>query len=142
MDPPDRLPMNEEFHGIETETSTPPATTVRCEVVSNKHMGSCQNQGPFLDTLNNRCRIIIGTPKRGHNFENHSYIGLYGVLLVPQTASLSLHASCRRKFRCQETGVERATIEPVAYGVYGLGFGFRVYRFNRGCRFYVLEFSV
>ena len=26
-------------------------------------MGSCQNYGPFLDTLNNRCRIIIGTQK-------------------------------------------------------------------------------
>ena len=26
-------------------------------------MGSCQNYGPFLGTLNNRCRIILGTPK-------------------------------------------------------------------------------
>ena len=26
---------------------------------------------PFLGTLNIRCRIIIGTPKRGHNFDNH-----------------------------------------------------------------------
>ena len=26
-------------------------------------MGSCQNYGPFLGTLNNRCRIIIGTQK-------------------------------------------------------------------------------
>ena len=26
-------------------------------------MGSCQNYGPFWGTLNNRCRIIIGTPK-------------------------------------------------------------------------------
>ena len=25
------------------------------------HMGSCQNYGPFLGTLNSRCRIIIGT---------------------------------------------------------------------------------
>ena len=25
------------------------------------HVGSCQNLGPFLGTLNNRCRIIIGT---------------------------------------------------------------------------------
>ena len=24
-------------------------------------MGSCQNYGPFLGALNNRCRIIIGT---------------------------------------------------------------------------------
>ena len=26
-------------------------------------MGSCQNYGPFLGTLNIRCRIIIRTPK-------------------------------------------------------------------------------
>ena len=26
-------------------------------------VGSCQNYGPFLGTLNNRCRIIIGTQK-------------------------------------------------------------------------------
>ena len=26
-------------------------------------MGSCQNCGPFLGTLNIRCRILIGTPK-------------------------------------------------------------------------------
>ena len=26
-------------------------------------MGSCQNYGPFLGTLNKRCRIIIGTQK-------------------------------------------------------------------------------
>ena len=27
------------------------------------HMGSCPNYGPFSGTLNNRCRIIIGTQK-------------------------------------------------------------------------------
>ena len=27
------------------------------------HMGSCQNYGPFLGTLNIRCRIILGTQK-------------------------------------------------------------------------------
>ena len=26
-------------------------------------MGGCENYGPFLGTLNNRCRIIIGTQK-------------------------------------------------------------------------------
>ena len=26
-------------------------------------MGSCQNYGPFLGTLNSRCRIILGTQK-------------------------------------------------------------------------------
>ena len=26
-------------------------------------MGSCQNYGPFLGTLNSRCRIIVGTQK-------------------------------------------------------------------------------
>ena len=28
-----------------------------------KHVGSCQNYGPFLGTLNIRCRIIIRTQK-------------------------------------------------------------------------------
>ena len=28
------------------------------------YKGSCQNYGPFLGTLNNRCRIITGTQKR------------------------------------------------------------------------------
>ena len=28
-----------------------------------RHMGGCQNSGPFLGTLNNRCRIIMGTQK-------------------------------------------------------------------------------
>ena len=27
--------------------------------------------GPFLGALNIRCRIIIGIPKRDHNFDNH-----------------------------------------------------------------------
>ena len=26
-----------------------------------------------MGTLNSRCRIIIGTPKRDHNFDNHPY---------------------------------------------------------------------
>ena len=30
---------------------------------SGRHMGGCQNYGPFLGTLNNRCRIIIGTQR-------------------------------------------------------------------------------
>ena len=28
---------------------------------------------PFLGTLNYRCRIIIGTPKRDHDFDNHPH---------------------------------------------------------------------
>ena len=36
-------------------------------------MGGCQNYGPFLGTLNIRCRIILGYPKRDHNFDNHPY---------------------------------------------------------------------
>ena len=34
-------------------------------------MGSCQNYAPFLGTLNDGCRIIIGTHKGDHNFDNH-----------------------------------------------------------------------
>ena len=32
------------------------------------YVGSCQNHGPFLGTLNIRCRIIIGTRKRDHKW--------------------------------------------------------------------------
>ena len=32
-------------------------------LLSDLHVGSCQNYGPFLGTLNNRCRTILGTPK-------------------------------------------------------------------------------
>ena len=28
-----------------------------------RYLGGCQNYGPFLGTLNIRCRIIIGTQK-------------------------------------------------------------------------------
>ena len=44
-------------------------------------MGGCQTYGPFLGTLNIRCRIIIGIPKRDHHFDNHPnqaiIMGLY-----------------------------------------------------------------
>ena len=42
-------------------------------------MGGCQNVGPFLCTLNIRCRIIIRDPERDHNFDNHPC--LYSILL-------------------------------------------------------------
>ena len=41
----------------------PKVLEVTVSLHSDKHMGSCQNYGPFLGTLNNRCRIIIGTRK-------------------------------------------------------------------------------
>ena len=31
--------------------------------ITKYYMGGCQNHGPFLDTLNSRCRIIIGIQK-------------------------------------------------------------------------------
>ena len=34
-------------------------------------MGSYQSEGPGLGTLNNRCRIMVGTQKRDPNFDNH-----------------------------------------------------------------------
>ena len=39
------------------------------------YMGVCQNYGPFLGTLNIRYRIVIGTKKRDHNFDNHPHVG-------------------------------------------------------------------
>ena len=35
------------------------------------YMGGFQNDGPFLGTLNIRCRIIIGIQKGDHSFDNH-----------------------------------------------------------------------
>ena len=35
----------------------------RLPVARKGFMGGCQNYGPFLGTLNIRCRIIIGTQK-------------------------------------------------------------------------------
>ena len=32
---------------------------------SNSQVGGCQNYGHFLGTLNIKCRIIIGTQKKG-----------------------------------------------------------------------------
>ena len=58
---------------------------------SGLHMGSCQDYGPFLGTLNIRCRIIVGAQKKDHNFDNHPYVflpkprdvwGLPGVMVV------------------------------------------------------------
>ena len=44
------------------------------------YMGGCQSYGPFLGTLNIRGRIIIGDPKRDHNFDNHPYLSINGYI--------------------------------------------------------------
>ena len=36
--------------------------------------GWLSNYGPYLGTLNIRCRILIGIPKRDHDFDNHPCI--------------------------------------------------------------------
>ena len=42
------------------------------------HMSGCQIYGPFLGTLNNRCRIIIGTQKGTLTLTTtHIYIYIY-----------------------------------------------------------------
>ena len=42
------------------------------------NMGGCQNYGPFLDTLNIRCRIIIRTPKGTIILTTTHILGLRG----------------------------------------------------------------
>ena len=37
------------------------------------YMAGCQNYGPLLGPLNTRCRIILRTPKRNHNFDSQPY---------------------------------------------------------------------
>ena len=44
---------------------------------SRNHMGGCQNYGPFLDTRNIRCRIIIGIQK-GTIILTITHIGIRG----------------------------------------------------------------
>ena len=45
-------------------------------------MGSCQNYGTFLGTLNNRCRITIGTQKGTIILTTTHMVlkGLFGIL--------------------------------------------------------------
>ena len=43
-------------------------------------MGSCQNYGPFLGTLNNRCRTIIGTQKGAIMLTTTHMVPLKGAL--------------------------------------------------------------
>ena len=38
-------------------------TVISINLLPKSHMGGCQNYGPFLGTLNIRCRIIIGIQK-------------------------------------------------------------------------------
>ena len=65
-------------------------------------MGGCQNYGPFLGTLNIRCRIIIGIQKRDDNFDNHPHVTQLTVelradvsLLSTSFLSLVLAETCR-----------------------------------------------
>ena len=47
----------------------------------------CQNYGPFLGTLDSRCRTIMGTQKRDHSFDNHPY-NVQGIVIVPRIGYL------------------------------------------------------
>ena len=48
----------------------------------NYYMGGCQNYGPFLGTLNIRCRITIGTQKGTIILTTtHIILGLYRVIV-------------------------------------------------------------
>ena len=53
-------------------------------------MGGCPNYGPFLGTLNIRGRIIIGTQKRDHKFDNHPYNFLAPRNYIPVSTILGI----------------------------------------------------
>ena len=53
-------------HGV---ASVPRYDTVEA-AGAREHVGGCQNDGPFLGTLNIGCRTIRD-PERDHNFHNH-----------------------------------------------------------------------
>ena len=40
------------------------------------HMGGYQDCGPLLGPLNTRCRTILRTPKRGHDFDQPCFLEL------------------------------------------------------------------
>ena len=46
-------------------------------------MGDGQNYGPFLGTLNTRCRTRIGTQEGTNDFDNRPYANSKKALLVP-----------------------------------------------------------
>ena len=54
------IPLKEVPFPPEGSDAKPP---LRDPKVRSVYMGGCQNYVPFLGTLNNRCRIIIGTQK-------------------------------------------------------------------------------
>ena len=51
--------------------------------IKGYYMGGCQNFGPLLGTLNNRCRVIIGTQK-GILILTTTYIGLSTLRIFEQ----------------------------------------------------------
>ena len=73
-------------------------------------MGSCQNYGPFLGTLKNRCRIIIIAQKRDHNFDNHPY-----VVVLPR-APIHSTGTDRRNEAMAEPGSMRWLLQVRAQG--------------------------
>ena len=58
---------NNKFKGVEVrmwvQTRVGIVNVRLCPTCCSMYMGSCQNYGPFLGTLNNRCHIIIRTQK-------------------------------------------------------------------------------
>ena len=83
------------------------------------YMGGCQNHGPFLGTLNMRCRIIIGIQKGTILFTTTHMLGIYSsykmtpspVIVLRYTVS---NAQTLVDWHCQ----------PLAIMVQGLGLRF------------------
>ena len=87
-------------------------------------MGSCQNYGPFLGTLNNRCRTIIGTQKGAIILTTtHIFLRPGSTSLDPQTPRLE------HGFGAKLEMFRFGRREGTGLGFKGLGFkglGFRV----------------
>ena len=61
LEPARNIVLSEPLQG---EKSKQPGCVLNRDVcIDRGHMGGCQNYGPFLGTLNNKCRIIIRTQK-------------------------------------------------------------------------------
>ena len=70
-----------DLHANSNSAGLPQAAGEWCSVVDRQtHVGGCQNDGPFLGTLNIRCRTTIGIQK-GTIILTTTHVGGVGVVV-------------------------------------------------------------
>ena len=82
-------------------------------------MGGFRNYGPFLGTLNIRCRIIIGIQKGTIILTTtHIYIYMYIYIYMHLDTGASPHAPCRFRTRALGTPLVRAKVSLGSLGAF------------------------